>query len=224
LTTLEAQMIFANDNGNPADAVMNVWHFKTDDVGTPAEEGTDVEARIFTFYQYIDDYLSSFLSGAYTIKVFDLADPEPRVAVWEHVSSITPGTGNGIPDEVCVALSYQAERVSGEPQARRRGRLYIGPLNGGTTVLSADTSAGDCIVHATFRADLATAAAATAGVFTGASSGSAIAWCTYSPTDRAGGKTLAQSSHNVTDGWIDFAVDIQRRRGHAPSARTLWTV
>lgn len=222
MTTLAMQWMMESDNGNPADTVMNTWHFKTDDVGTPAEEASDCEAQLHAFYVQIGGYLSNFLAGSYTVRAFDLSDPEPRVPVWEHVGTQPIGTDNDLPCEVAVALSYQAERVSGFPQARRRGRIFIGPLKG-SSALVADTGSADMIVDATFRADLTVGAAELAGVFVGPSSGAAIQWCVFSPTDRAAGRTLAQSSNNVTDGWIDYAVDIQRRRGHAPGGRTLWT-
>lgn len=223
MTTIAIQWIMPNDNANPADAVMNNWHFKTDDTGTPHDEAADCVSRLTAFYNSIDDYLSSFLSGAYITKCFDLSDPEPRVPVFENTGSVSGvSTGNGLPCEIAVCLSFQAPRVSGIPQARRRGRVYIGPLSNAAASLATDTSAGDMIVNATFRADLASAASALAGVFVGASSGSAMAWCTFSPTSVVDGMTLAQASNNVTDGWIDYAIDIQRRRGHAPGGRTLW--
>lgn len=224
MTTLAIQWIMPSDNGNPADAVMNTWHFKTNDVGTPNEEASDCVAEVLVpFYENIHTYLSSFLAGNYVIKAFDLADPEPRVPVLETGGSLSAvGSTSGLPCEVAVCLSFQAERLSGHPQARRRGRLYIGPLAIGADPIVADGTAADMIVGSTFRSALATQASAAAGVFIGTGSGSSMAWCTFSPTDVAEGKTLAQASNNVTDGWIDFAVDIQRRRGHAPGGRTLW--
>lgn len=224
MTTLLIQWQMANDNANPADTVMNSWHFKTNDIGTPEEEATDCVARLADFYHAIDEYLSSFLSGAVLAKCFDLSDPEPRVPVLEATESLLVSTSSNIPCEVAACLSFQADRISGEPQARRRGRVYLGPLALGADAIVADGTAGDMIVGATFRGVATANAASLGGVFVGASSGSSIAWCTYSPTDRAAGETLANSSHNVTNGWMDTAVDIQRRRGHAPGTRSLFTV
>jgi len=217
------QLLGAPDNGNPADATMNTWHFKTNDVGSPADQAGDCIAHLAgEFYNNIDVYYSNFCSGAVEYKAFDLSDPEPRVPVVEGTTTMSVGDNNGLPCEVAVCLSFQADRVSGTPQARRRGRVYIGPLWAAQTVV-ADTGSGDMIVDADFRSALATNAAGLAGVFVGSSSGSSIAWCVFSPTMLEDGATLSQASNNVTNGWIDFAIDIQRRRGHAPGGRTLWT-
>lgn len=223
MTTFRVQWVLHSDNANPADDVMNTWHFKNDDSVPPEDIAPDIVARIAPFYDDLAAYYSSFISGASSYKVFDLADPEPRVPILEGVESMSGvSAGNGLPCEVSVCLSYQAERLSGKPQARRRGRLYIGPLSMGAPALVADAGAGDMIVTSAFRADLAQAATDVAGVFFGGG-GSAVAWCTFSPTDVADGATIAAASNNVTDGWVDFAVDIQRRRGHAPGGRTLWS-
>lgn len=224
MTTLSIQWIMPNDNANPADSVMNTWHFKTDDTGTPAEEATDCLAYLDQFYDGISPFLSSFLAGNWTAKVFDLSDPEPRVPVWEQAGSLgTLSGGNDLPCEIACCLSFQAERISGLPQARRRGRVYIGPLSLSAGALVPDESAGDMIVNSGFRASLASQAAQLAGVKIGGASGSAFAWCTFSQRTVDLGGTLAEASNNVTDGWIDVAVDIQRRRGHAPGTRTLWS-
>jgi hypothetical protein len=225
MTTLALQMIFDNVNGAPADKVMNTWHCKTNDMGDPGDEASDFLAgKLAPFYDAIEGYMSAFLSGAYVCRAFDLSDPEPRVPVLEQTGSISPGPTSLYPCEIAVCLSFQGERASGSPQARRRGRVYIGPLARDAPTLAEDSTAGDMIVAAGFRAALTSAAADLGGVFIGPGSGSSIAWCTFSPTDVADGKTLAQASQNVTDGWVDFAVDIQRRRGHAPGGRTLFTV
>jgi hypothetical protein len=224
MTTILVQWILASDNGNPADAVMNNFHFKTNDVGDPADQASDCVARIAPFYTAIDEFLSSFLSGARLAKCFDLSDPEPRVPILEATGSITPSTASGAPCEVAACLSFQAERISGSPQARRRGRVFLGPLAVGADAIVADSTAADMIVGSSFRGVACSNAASMGGVFVGASSGSSIAWCTFSPADVADGKTLAQASNNVTNGWMDTAVDIQRRRGHAPATRSLFTV
>ena len=222
MTTLAIQWIMANDNGNPKDACMNTWHFVTNNSEAVELEATDCVARMAAFYDAIDEYLSFFLSGAVAVKAFDLNDPEPRVPVLEATQSMTVSSEGSLPCEVAACLSFQAPRVSGESQARRRGRFYIGPLANSLTVTN-DTAAGDMILGAGFRADLADAAAAAAGSFVGTEPDSLLGWCTFSPTAVAGGATIDAASHLVTDGWIDFAIDIQRRRGHAPGGRTLWT-
>lgn len=94
------------------------------------------------------------------------------------------------------------------PQARRRGRIYLGPF--GQTVLGTTAVTSDRPLAAAVTA-IANAATALAT----ATAGAVVPWVIYSPTNGSGAV--------VTDGWVDNAFDTQRRRGVAATSRTLWT-
>lgn len=206
------------DTNLPEDDVVNVWHFDGDDSQTWAEDQDDLAERLRDFYLAIQTYLARTLSGALNVRIYDLEQPEPRVPRYEANYTITPNSSVPLPSEVAVCLSMQATPTSGIPQARRRGRVYIGPLANG--VLSNETAGqADPAIAPAFVTALANAAAAMA---IGPDPGD-FRLAVYSPTIHASTGSLDQAFNDVTSGWIDNAWDVQRRRGSAPTTRTLWT-
>lgn len=92
------------------------------------------------------------------------------------------------------------------PKARRRGRVYIGPLNNNAGAL---TAIGVLKVHVDTQTVLKNAATA----LIGSSAGAAGAWSVWSRRSAA--------LFPVIGGFIDEAFDTQRRRGVKSTARTL---
>lgn len=190
-------------DSNPENIAVNTWH--CDALSLPGGYVDFVE-DLTTFYQAIDSLYSSLVDNASaTLTTYNMTDPKPRAPVdVRTIGSFTKGSGT-LPTEVAVCLSFQGERVSGEDQARRRGRVYIGPLS--STVMASDSiyiDSGD-------RDTLANAA----GALVFASDASiTYKWCVYSPTN--------EDLVTVNNGWVDNAPDTQRRRGIPSAARTLW--
>lgn len=118
----------------------------------------------------------------------------------------TAPSGTALPDEVAICLSFQGQRTAGLPQARRRGRIYFGPLR--TTAATGNRPS------TTLISTLATAAA-TFGAQVSAL-GAGYAWGVWSPSD--------QELVEISDGWVDNAFDTQRRRGVATTSRTTFVV
>jgi len=195
------QVIFTMDSNNPADAVVNTWHFNVE-AGT-IDPWTAVEPRLNTFYQAFDAYYSQKAGGrAPLTKWYNLADAKPRVPHREGAlgTTITGGADNA-PSELAVCLSYKAAFISGTPKARRRGRIYLGPWSRSIP----DT---DGRLDVTVHGAITTAA----GVFMAAMAADANNdWIVYSTVDQAG--------HEVIGGWVDNAWDIQRRRGELSTSR-----
>lgn len=200
----------------PRDAATNTWHFgSTDPVATAPSAQTALE----TFYAAIDVYLAGTVLTTATTKWYDLSDGEPRTPFLEDSFTLTPGSGVSFPNEVAVCMSYRADLVSGQPPARRRGRIYLGPCD-------ADIGSqlnGDMRVQTTARTNIANAAKALAE----ATISSSVGWVVFSPTTAGptpwSEATLDASSWPVTAGWMDNAFDTQRSRGLAADARTSWT-
>lgn len=206
-----------NDTLQPVDQVTNTWHFQTP--GAVADAGTAILDNIDAFYSAISTYLSINLTGTGEIDLYDLEDPEPRAPVFN--GSFTAGVGtNALPNEVAVALSYQAPIVSGTNQARRRGRLFIGPL--ATNVMA--TGTGDQRVASGFRNALVAAAEALMDDTTLPG----LVWSVFSPTTAGAppwsAATLGDSFFTVTNGWVNDAFDTMRSRGAAPTTRTVFPV
>jgi hypothetical protein len=212
------QVIFESDTGLPVDRVVHTFHFinAADTVWSGAQLD-EIDLALESFYgttqagttQELDTFMSSRLSGAMTIKHYDLHDAPPRAPIRTTIApAIVPGA-DSLPTEVALCLSYQGQRVSGLPQSRRRGRVYIGPLSVSALVQATGlpNTAANGVIDTI----------AACGTFLAGATWSALGtvWGVYSPTDDQG--------VTVTDGWVDNAFDTQRRRGEKATTRQLWT-
>jgi hypothetical protein len=198
----------------PEDVVVNTWHAVTP--GGTLADVEEVVADLEAFYGTIQGYLSDLLHGAATVKVYDLLDPTPRVAVVEDDFTIVPGSGTPLPAECASVLSFRGEPLSGEPNARRRGRVYLGPLN-------ASSIEGGSGPDMLLDADHMTTITAAADTFGTALQADGNQWAIYSPTtDLTEGLPLAFVP--VTDGWMDNAVDIVRKRGGRATTRVTFAL
>lgn len=216
------QAEFPRSTGLSADKVVNTWYFDGDLGNTTPAEAAVIVGRLKTFYTATAQYLTSLLSGVVNYKVYDLEQSEPRTPIYEDTQNLGTLTSADFPAEVAICCSFQADKISGENQRRRRGRIFLGPV--GTASRGAITL-GDVIVLATCRTTIGSAmhdlAAATSPK-----------WAVFSPTEagppagESGAYTAGQlgpAFNDVTNGWVDDRYDIQRRRGSKSTARSLWT-
>jgi hypothetical protein len=190
----------------PEDAATNTFYFASVAEPTSGDAAT-IADRLDAFYGTIDAYLSPVVSttgGSY--KFYKMSDPQPRTPfITLTMDPLTVGA-SGLAEEVAVCLSYNATPASGESPARRRGRIFIGPLatnavTGGTTTAFSQTSVA-------LRGALQVAAAQLAD------QSETFQWSVYSPTDLI--------ARQIVGGYIDNSLDTQRRRGRRPTARTTW--
>jgi hypothetical protein len=141
-----------------------------------------------------------------TYKFYKMSDPEPRTPfITLTMDPIAVGT-SGMPEEVAICLSYYATPASGESPARRRGRIFIGPLS--QTAFDSSSVGTFSTPDPTARAAIASAAAVLAD------QSEAFQWAVYSPTD--------QIARQIIGGWVDNAFDTQRRRGRRATTRNTW--
>jgi len=146
------QVAFRHDSGLPEDAAVNTFHFEATSISASAADVvSDIQDAFYkaSFPERVDDYLSGLLTGTADVTVYNLADPQPRVPVLETTLSVDLTTGADLPEEVAFCLSYKAASASGSPPARRRGRIYLGPLN--TAALNAATGRPDSDFMETVR-------------------------------------------------------------------------
>lgn len=188
-------------SGIAKDASVNVWHYG---IVTPGAEGATVLGIWQTFMRtFVNLFPSTVAQTGHTLRLYDLADPEPRAPYYTGSWSFaTAPSGTSAPPECAMVVSFQGERISGQDQKRRRGRMYMGPLDA-STVGSGLFSGGDVSSVATnvksLCDDLETAN---------------ITFGVYSRVDNL--------LVTVANGWVDNNVDIQRRRGLAATSRTTW--
>lgn len=196
----------------PEDELVNTWHFEDTAVGTTDYD--NVRDLLLDFYDDVPGdstfSLSSRMSSqaigsTWRIIGYNLAEPEPRYPVYESTMSITDlGTSAALPPEVALVLSFESNPVSGEPQARRRNRKFIGGF--GTAALENNGRPAQVTIDIMRNAAAALLRASALAV--------SWDWKVYSPTN--------DEFTDVDGGWVDNSFDTQRRRGHASTARGSW--
>lgn len=221
------------DTALAEDVTVNTWHFESDraddgDTGT----ALDLDSMLSTltaFYTAIQSVLAGdFLTGTVLVRYYNMEEPEKRVPKREDTFAITPSTANPLPAENAIAVTCHGTFESGVPKARRRGRLYLGPI----TSAAVGVTAGRMHVLAATLTTVANAAAAAAGdqgvnnprwaVFSrAAGQGVPVGQAIANEYDYSAAE-LAAGYDDVVGGWVDNAVDTQRRRGHRSTTRTLW--
>lgn len=202
---VRAILQFSADVGYEDAAPTQTWWFSTTSLGTAAEEiTTDWWGRINTFLGPRCGHLNQ---AGHTIRFYDMADPEPRRPFFTETPSFTavPST-SCLPTQVSLCLSYQGAAVSGTSQARRRGRTYFGPF-------ADDQDDGDGRPIAGLVTAMQTMGA---GFLSDSETSTNYQWVVYS---RASAAPVP-----VTNGWVDDAWDIQRRRQLPATSRTIFSL
>lgn len=199
MATFRAQVCLMPDTGLAADAATNTWYFGAD---TQLGE-TNMKAALNQFYVSVSPLLSSLIDDTTSeVKWYDMADPEPRDPVdTTPLTGLTLSSGS-IPTEVALVLSFQAEKVSGLNQKRRRGRIFLGPLGDfagdrpATPLVQLVRDAGSALLLESSNGGVGT---------------TEFTWLQHSPTDGL--------YNEIDSGWVDNEFDTQRRRGRIATER-----
>lgn len=198
-------VVIPADTNVPADAVVNTWGFSAT-AETPAALES-IRAALDAFYTGWQTFRSSkYVWDQTRLKVYDLSQATPRVPIFDEPLQLQADAApNTLPQEVALCMSFQGERLSGLNQARRRGRIYLGPFGSS----AADTTGGR-----PSNSLITGLAAAAGGMYTASEAAIEWKWGVISEADATPGFA------RVRDGWIDNAWDTQRRRGEVATART----
>lgn len=202
---LRAQVILKTVDAVPENYVSNSFSFYAVD---PISITALLTPIIKTFYDTLVGYMSPVITqNGHEIKYSHLPGTPPNYPYDTDTFNLSAApSGTAQPDELAVCLSFQGNRVAGEPQARKRGRIYFGPLD--STAIGGNRPNAPLITALAGAGD----ALGTAVIAIGAGNW----WTVWSPT--------SGTSANVADGWVDNAFDIQRRRGVLPTSRTLFSL
>lgn len=208
MVAIKAQVTIPYFSAVPTDVAVNVWSFNVADDTTG--ELSQVGAFLNTFYSAIVSYMSPLLDTENaSVKGYVRTDAEPQVPRLSGPLVLGPsGTGDPLPEEVAVCLSFRGALVSGQVPARRRGRVFLGPLRGPVVQVGASSRAE---VAAGFQEDIEDAIVAATAELTTAGNAHTI----WSQTN--------EENITVTDYWVDNAFDTQRKRGRAPTSRRTWS-
>lgn len=206
MALIDAMVVIPMDSGLAADSAVNTFKFS---VGTSDDTSYNaIRSKLAIFYGKVQEHWSSVVNPtAVRLKLYAHGAPVPRAPLYDELLGLAAGTGvDELPSELAVCISYQAARVSGIPQARRRGRIFFGPLqksvnaNGRVYFLVVDdmVDAAKSMCEACIADPL-------------------LDWVIISGVPTA----LGDVGH-VVNGWVDNAFDVQRRRGVDPTLRTTW--
>lgn len=217
------QHMFNSASGMPEDAIVNTWHFNSSE--TADETDGEIIANIVNkFYDTVTspaaaavmNYLATtgMAIPRHRNKVYDMSQTPPRIPVYD-ATAIT-GASNAaqqLPTEVAVCLSFNAAPLPGVDAARRRGRVYVGPLN--TNALTAGTGT----VGTTVSFSMSQALCESGNRLRLEAAAAGHVWCVYSRTAQAGGATIDQYLSTVVSVWSDDAFDTVRSRGRKAGSR-----
>lgn len=205
MATIRAQVTLKTVDAVSENFVSNNWAFS----GTnPQAETVGIASALQVFYSACASYLSPAIAqNAHEIKMSNLPGTPPNYPFYTTAFNLSSApAGSPLPSEVATCLSFQGDKAAGFPQARRRGRIFIGPLD--TTALDASGRPAAAMLTAitaaasTFRASITAL-------------GTDTYWSIWSVTD--------QAPVEVLNGWMDNAFDTQRRRGIDRTSRTTFT-
>lgn len=175
----------------------------------PEQAIQEPEATVTAFQSFYSGLTSQLLSSwvsqnGHMAKLYYAGGPKPNYPYYEQAFNLTSApSGSGLPTEVAICLSFQGAKTPGFPQARRRGRIYIGTLKATVNsnqrpLLAARESLRDEALELYDNI-----AAANVG----------SVWCVWSPTD---GEAVP-----LSDCWVDDAFDTQRSRGQEVTSRVI---
>lgn len=201
-----AQVIIHTTDEVAENFITNSWAFSTS--AAPSEaEFTEYTQCFRDFY----NAFSSFMPGGvaqngHEVKYYELGTGLKPNYPWASQTfgfTVLPST-DPLPSEVALCLSFQGPKVPGFPQARRRGRVYLGPIR------SSSSSAGR----------------PNASIMTSTASAAVVLCQDLKDCTNAAQLGVWSVANNdlvlANDGWVDNSWDTQRRRGLDTTARTTW--
>lgn len=220
---LAVQHALQGSSGLSEDRFVNTFHLQG--TGDPTEaQLTAIKDALVAFYSNLGgafnlgQYLADTAAGVgRTVKIYDHQDVKPRAPIYEFVDTDTPFALNSTtayPSEVAMCISFAAPKLSGQVQARRRGRIYLGPLNV-SAGSSGDVTFQECRPQSQFMSSCMTTFGKLMTDFAAANHILSV----YSPTVDTSDTGVVGAFSVVETWWTDDAFDTQRRRGVRPLTR-----
>ena len=214
MSIIRCQVRFQGRSNIPEDVFVNTFHFDFGLNSLNQAKADTMTNALNAFYDVIPpggvasiaNRLSTFVNVPVSVRWYNLDDEKPRIPVTTAFTLETRQiAGTNLPEEVAVVASF-----SGGPPItpRRRGRIYIGPLQG-TAVNSSSPDTRVRVVDA-FMADISKCCMA----LVADSAAQGCPWVVWSPTGNV--------ATEIERGHIDNAPDTQRRRGPVALARVIW--
>lgn len=202
---------FEHVSGLPKDRYANTFWF---DGALTSGNADIIAAQLEDFYNNtnggagdLGNYMSDVIvrgSAVHRIKIYDATVPPIGSPFADYQFELdSSGVGNNLPSEVAVCLSFRANPTPGGIQARRRGRIYFGPLTDNAIEYDGQVARPDSTMVGFLLA-----------------SANRLHDVTQASTEWVVHSRVADSNAVIQVAWVDNAFDTQRRRGEAASGRT----
>lgn len=206
------------DSGQATDVAVNSWWFHQDPITGFPDDVDNVFDMVSNFYTVqapdaiapLAQQYSSVCGNELILTAYNMEDSTPRVPILTRTVVFQAGA-QGLPNEVALCMSFQGDPVSGERQAQRRGRVFLGPLDNKAATVTDAGLPGSILMDIILRAGKQL-------ILESNASGN-WSWGVDSPT-RRGNPALPESFTAIESGWVDNAFDTQRSRGPAPTVRS----
>lgn len=199
----------------PEDRVVNVFHFHDPTLLPPDPAITTCLANVLDFYNTptaggtpLGSWLSPWVQRPAKLIGYNMLEAKPRIP-HELEFTLPAAVGAGMPEEIAVCLS-----ITGAPPitARRRGRIYFGPITDAGTAVDMGTVSAPSRPSQGSNADLLQSLVNAGKRLMDNSTAEGMPWAIRSTVP-------AENYVIVTGGYVDNAFDTQRRRGPDPTGR-----
>lgn len=222
MSIIRAMAIFQGASQLPEDRFVNTFYFQSaSDYATAAPLAATAVDDFYsattnpTQVHSIGAWMSPYVSELYEIRTYDMDEqigdpPLPKVrtpTIFSETRTASTSAG-GLPEEIALCLTIRAAVPPNSP--RRRGRLYLGPFANAAYVAGVYAAGAQSHPNASLVTDIQHAAERLA-LHTD------VNWHVFSHAS-------GDQYFRVTNGWVDDAWDIQRRRGPASTSRGPWSV
>lgn len=216
--------VMTGSSGLPADTYINDFAFRLIAGGTPTTgELDDAMDAVDEFYNTVTAstrYIGGMISAAvdrgatHELQAYSISAGGSPIYTRPWLGPDNPAVSTNLPSEVAAVLSFHGdltgvleESGATRPRARRRGRIYIGPLTTGAV----DGTADDPLINPLWVTTMNQAA----NVMGDAALADGWMWSVWS--------RAANELYEIVAGWVDNAPDTQRRRGATSTTRTVFT-
>jgi len=206
---------FPHSTGLPEDAVVNTFSWIGNHAGGRDSSASLIKTALDTFYAAVKTYLSSQYSwNSGTYEHIDMSDAKPRVPFASQTAALgTLNTAaNDFPSEVAWCCSMRGATGSGLNMKRRRGRIYLGPLQFNSLDLPIQGSATTDAVATAFAA-LKTVTQTKLAIYSPYTHHAVPVGQNIKDYPNEVPSLLDDSFVEVVAVWVDNAFDTQRRRG-----------
>lgn len=211
MATVRAQVVMQGFTNKVEDRYVHTWHFVNPD--SFAVHVAAIHTALSNFYNGTASggttgpsaNIAAYVNRAASINYYDMSTAEPRIPTTIALTLNAAVNTLGLPQELAVCLSFRGTLPI---HPRRRGRIFFGPLANHSDNIASGAATVFPFVGSILRQRLVEHAKDLRNT--------GVGWSIRS--------TVPNENYVLVDqGYVDDAFDIQRRRGHETTVRTVFS-